>query len=206
MNVRTMGLLKLLFAGIIIMVAGILIMAHTGSFLLIVMISAGIGVFFDGIYTLFAIGRWKLTGATKVLAIIKGICNILVGISAVTITIMSPGDALMVMIFIFAFDLVFSAIVAFENAIVSSAFGIQELRSHFIIEGIIMFLLSMLMFFRPVETLVSVIRVIAIFFMVGGVFMTAIAIVGFIRKPKVQVSVEIGEAEIVDGKTAKKKK
>ena len=77
MNVRTMGLLKLLFAGIIIMVAGILIMAHTGSFLLIVMISAGIGVFFDGIYTLFGIGRWKLTGATKVLAIIKGICNIL---------------------------------------------------------------------------------------------------------------------------------
>ena len=47
MNVRTMGLLKLPFAGIIIMVAGILIMAHTGSSLLIVMFSAGIGVFFD---------------------------------------------------------------------------------------------------------------------------------------------------------------
>ena len=206
MNVRKMGLLKLLIAGLIIMISGILVMAHTDSFLLILMISAGIGAFFDGIFTLSGVRRWKLSGATKVLAIIKGICNIFVGVSAVIITITSPGDALIVMVFVFAFDLVFSSIVAFQNAFVAGAFGIPELRSHFIIEGIITFLISIMMFCRPLETLVSVIHVLAIFCMVGGVVVIAVAIVGFIRKPAVEVTVEVGEAEIVDDKDTKKKK
>jgi len=206
MNIRKMGLLKLLIAGLILLVGGILVMTHTGSFLMILMISAGIGAFIDGIFTLSGVRKWRLTGATKVLAIIKGICNIFVGVTAVIITIASPGDALVVMVFVFAFDLVFSTIVAFQNAVVAGAFGIPELRSHFIIEGIITMLISIMMFCRPLETLVSVVHVLAIFCMVGGVVVMAVAIVGFIRKPAVEVTVEVGEAEIVDDKNTKKKK
>lgn len=206
MNIRKAGLIKLLVVGLVIMVAGILMMAHTESFLMILMISAGVWAFINGLSTLSGVRKWSLTGTTKTLALIKGICNIFIGVCAVIITIASPGSALTVVVYVFATELVFSAIVSFQNAVVSGTFGISELRLHFIIEGIVTFLIAMMMFFRPVETLVSVIRVIAIICMTGGVVVMAVAIVGFIRKPAAEVTVEIGEAEIVDDKDTKKKK
>ena len=57
--------------GVVAIALGILILNHTGSFLKIVMIAAGIGAVIDGAYTLIGAKKWKYTDLTKTLATVK---------------------------------------------------------------------------------------------------------------------------------------
>ena len=194
MDIRTKGLLKMVLVGIIIVAVGIIVINHTDSFLKIVMIAAGIGTFMDGLYTLNGMKKWKYTDTTKNLATIKGIESIVIGVAAVLVAIFAADTALTVMVYIFAIGLVFSSVVAFQNAAVAGKFDIAEMRTHFLVEGIITLLIAILLFFKPVETLVKVVQILAIGFIVVGSIMIIIAVIGFFKKPEtVEVVVETAE-------------
>ncbi len=194
MDIRTKGLVKMVLVGIIILALGIIVINHTDSFLKIVMIAAGIGTFMDGLYTLNGMKKWKYTDTTKNLATIKGIESIVIGVAAVLVAIFAADTALTVMVYIFAIGLVFSSVVAFQNAAVAGKFEIAEMRTHFLVEGIITLLIAILLFFKPVETLVKVVQILAIGFIVVGSIMIINPVRGFFKKPEtVEVVVETAE-------------
>ena len=194
MDIRTKGLLKMILVGIVILTVGIIVINHTDSFLKIVMIAAGIGTFMDGLYTLNGMKKWKYTDTTENLATIKGIESIVIGVAAVLVAIFAADTALTVMVYIFAIGLVFSSFVSFQNAATAKRFGIEEMRTHFLVEGVITLLIAILLFFKPVETLVKVVQILAIGFIVVGSIMIIIAVIGFFKKPEtVEVVVETAE-------------
>jgi uncharacterized membrane protein HdeD (DUF308 family) len=200
MNTRTKGLLKMLVAGAVILAVGILVMTHTDSFMKIVMIAAGIGTFIDGLYTLNGMKKWKYTDATRTLAMVKGIESVAIGVAAVLVAILAAETALTVMVYIFAISLVFSAVVAFENAATASRFGIVEMRSHFIVEGIIASLVAIILFFRPVETLYKVVQILSIVLIAIGGILVVVSIVAMFKKKSDDATVIVEEAEVVEDK------
>ena len=200
MNTRTKGLLKMLVAGAVILAVGILVMTHTDSFMKIVMIAAGIGTFIDGLYTLNGMKKWKYTDATRTLAMVKGIESVAIGVAAVLVAILAAETALTVMVYIFAISLVFSAVVAFENAATASRFGIVEMRSHFIVEGIIASLVAIILFFRPVETLYKVVQILSIALIVIGGTLVIVSVVAMFKKKSGDATVIVEEAEVVEEK------
>ena len=201
MDIKNKGLLKMILTGIVLLAVGIIVINHTGSFLKIVMIAAGIGAFVDGLYTFNGMKKWKYTETTKNLAMIKGIESIAIGVAAVLVAIFAADAALTVMVYIFAIGLVFSAVVAFQNAATAKKFEIADMRTHFLVEGVITSLIAVLLFFKPVETLVKVVQILAIVFIVAGGIMIVVAAIAMFKKPEtVEVVVE---AEPVDDKEKK---
>ncbi len=176
MTNRTKGLIKMLLIGAVVIAVGIIIIGHTDSFLKIVMIAAGIGAIVDGVYTLIGIKKWKYTELTKNLAAIKGFESLAAGLAAVLVAIFAADTALTVMVYIFAVGLVFSSFVSFENAAVAKKFDIADMRSHFLVEGVISLLIAILLFFKPVDTLVKVVQILAIAFIVIGAIMVAVPV------------------------------
>ena len=197
MTSKVKGLIKMLVLGVIAIVAGVLIINHTDSFLKIIMIAAGIGSIISGSYTLIGVSKWKYTALTRRLALIKGFESLAVGVGAVFIALFAAETALTVMVYIFAFGLLFSACVSFENAAVAKNFDIADMKSQFIVEGIISLLVAILLFFKPVETLVKVVQVLAILFIAIGAIMSIVAIVAMIKRPKAE-KIIVEEAEIVN--------
>ena len=195
------SLISTVVIGAIILAIGILIINHTDSFLKIVMIAAGIGAFLDGFYTLMGVKKWKYTDLTKNLTLIKGFESLVLGIAAVIMAIFAADAALTVMVYIFAISLVFSAVVALQNAAVAGKFGITDKRTSFIIEAAIEALIALLLFFKPVETLVKVVQILAIVFIVIGFIMIAIPIIVLIKgNSKTEEEVIVEEAEVVEEK------
>ena len=190
----------MLVAGAVILAVGILVMTHTDSFMKIVMIAAGIGTFIDGLYTLNGMKKWKYTDATRTLAMVKGIESVAIGVAAVLVAILAAETALTVMVYIFAIGLVFSAIVAFENAATASRFGILEMRSHFIVEGIIASLVAIILFFRPVETLYKFVQILSIALIVIGGTLVIVSVVAMFKKKSDDATVIVEEAEVVEDK------
>lgn len=200
------SLISTVVIGAIILAIGILIINHTDSFLKIVMIAAGIGAFLDGFYTLMGVKKWKYTDLTKNLTLIKGFESLVLGIAAVIMAIFAADAALTVMVYIFAISLVFSAVVALQNAAVAGKFGITDKRTSFIIEAAIEALIALLLFFKPVETLVKVVQILAIVFIVIGFIMIAIPIIVLIKgngKTDEDEAVVV-EAEVVDTEAKEK--
>lgn len=200
------SLISTVVIGAIILAIGILIINHTDSFLKIVMIAAGIGAFLDGFYTLMGVKKWKYTDLTKNLTLIKGFESLVLGIAAVIMAIFAADAALTVMVYIFAISLVFSAVVALQNAAVAGKFGITDKRTSFIIEAAIEALIALLLFFKPVETLVKVVQILAIVFIVIGFIMIAIPIIVLIKgnsKTDEDEAVVV-EAEVVDTEVKEK--
>lgn len=196
MNIKNKGLLKMILTGIVLLAVGIIVINHTGSFLKIVMIAAGIGAFVDGLYTLNGMKKWKYTETTKNLAMIKGIESIAIGVAAVLVAIFAADAALTVMVYIFAIGLLFSACVSFENAAVAKNFDIADMKSQFILEGVISLLIAILLFFKPVDTLVKVIQVLSIGFIAIGAIMVIVAIISMCKSPK--KATVVVEAEVVN--------
>lgn len=200
------SLISTVVIGAIILAIGILIINHTDSFLKIVMIAAGIGAFLDGFYTLMGVKKWKYTDLTKNLTLIKGFESLVLGIAAVIMAIFAADAALTVMVYIFAISLVFSAVVALQNAAVAGKFGITDKRTSFIIEAAIEALIALLLFFKPIETLVKVVQILAIVFIVIGFIMIAIPIIVLIKgngKTDEDEAVVV-EAEVVDTEAKEK--
>ncbi len=198
MTFRTKGLIKMLLVGIAAIFVGILIMQHTGSFLKIILIAAGIGSFIDGFYTLVGVRRWCFTDFTKRLAMVKGFESIIIGAGSVVFALFAAETAITVMVYVFAIGLVFSAIVSFQNAAVAKNFDIVDMKSHFIVEGVIQILIALLLFFKPVDTLYKVVQILSIGFVVIGVMMAVISILSMIRGGGKETEAIVEEAEVVD--------
>ena len=197
MTARIKGLIRLLLIGVIAIVVGILILNHTDSFLKIIMIAAGIGAVISGAFTLIGVSKWKYTDLTKRLAIIKGFESLVVGIGAVFIAIFAADAALTVMVYVFAVGLLFSAFVSFENAAVAKNFDIADMKTQFILEGVISLLIALLLFFKPVETLVKVVQILSIAFIVVGSIMAICAVIAMVKGSK-SSKVIVEEAEVVN--------
>ena len=132
MKLKNSGIAKFIIAGAAALAVGILVMNHTDALIKIVMIAAGIGACVDGFYTIMGIKKWNFTEKTKTLATIKGYESMVLGLAAILIAIFAADTAITVMVWIFAIGLLFSAVVAFENATVAGKTGIEDMRKRFL--------------------------------------------------------------------------
>ncbi len=196
MTTRFKYSIKGLLIGAVALAIGILILNHANAFLKIIMVAAGIGSLVDGLYTLVGVKKWKYTSTTKTLTTIKGMESTLIGFAAIVMGIFAANEAFTVMVYIFAIGLVFSAVVSMQNAAVAGEFEIQEMRGHFIAEAVIQILIAIILFFKPVETLELIVKVLAIaFIVVGALSLVFSLIVMFTKSKKTE---EVGEAEVVE--------
>ena len=92
----------------------------------------------------------------------------------------------------------FSSVVSFENAAVSKKFDIADMRTHFIVEGVITLLIAILLFFKPVDTLVKVVQILAIGFIAIGAIMVVVPIITMFKGKGKDDEDVVVEAEIVD--------
>lgn len=199
MTIKNKGLIKMILFGAAALAVGILILNHTDALIQIVMIAAGIGACVDGFYTLAGMKKWKFSDTTKTLATIKGYESMVLGIAAILIAIFAADTAITVMVYIFAIGLLFSAVVAFQNATVAGKFEIEEMRSHFFVEGIIELLVAIILFFKPVDTVYTLVKILAIGLIVIGAIMVCVPIYVLAKgKDGGEAEVVIGEAEVVD--------
>lgn len=196
MTTRFKYSIKGLLIGAVALAIGILILNHANAFLKIIMVAAGIGSLVDGLYTLVGVKKWKYTSTTKTLTTIKGMESTLIGFAAIVMGIFAANEAFTVMVYIFAIGLVFSAVVSMQNAAVAGEFEIQEMRGHFIAEAVIQILIAIILFFKPVETLELIVKVLAIaFIVIGSLSVVFSLIVMFTKSKKTE---EVGEAEVVE--------
>ncbi|MBR2281307.1 MAG: DUF308 domain-containing protein [Spirochaetales bacterium] len=196
MTTRLKYSIKGLLVGAAALAIGIIILNHANLFLQIIMVAAGIGSLLDGVYTLLGIRRWKYTSVTKTLTTIKGVESTLLGFAAIVVGIFAANEALTVMVYIFAVSLIFSSIVSLQNAAVAGTFNISDMRGHFVAEAVIQILIAIILFFKPVETLELIVKVLAIAFIVVGSLSVVFALIVMFSKSK--KTAEVGEAEVVE--------
>ena len=199
MKLKNSGIAKFIIVGIAALAVGILVMNHTDALIKIVMIAAGIGACVDGFYTIMGIKKWNFTEKTKTLATIKGYESMVLGLAAILIAIFAADTAITVMVWIFAIGLLFSALVAFENASVSGKTGVEDMRKHFLVEGVIELLVAIILFFKPVDTMYTLIRILAVILIIAGAIMIGVPLVVLFKGGKKEEIVE--EAEVVEEKT-----
>ena len=199
MKLKNSGIAKFIIIGIAALAVGILVMNHTDALIKIVMIAAGIGACVDGFYTIMGIKKWNFTEKTKTLATIKGYESMVLGLAAILIAIFAADTAITVMVWIFAIGLLFSAVVAFENASVSGKTGVEDMRKHFLVEGVIELLVAIILFFKPVDTMYTLIRILAVILIIAGAIMIGVPLVVLFKGGTKEEVVE--EAEVVEEKT-----
>ena len=199
MKLKNSGIAKFIIVGIAALAVGILVMNHTDALIKIVMIAAGIGACVDGFYTIMGIKKWNFTEKTKTLATIKGYESMVLGLAAILIAIFAADTAITVMVWIFAIGLLFSAVVAFENASVSGKTGVEDMRKHFLVEGVIELLVAIILFFKPVDTMYTLIRILAVILIIAGAIMICVPLVVLFKGGRKEEVVE--EAEVVEEKT-----
>ena len=196
MKVKNIGIIKLIIFGVAALFVGILILNHTDALVKIVMIAAGIGAFVDGLYTVIGMKKWNFSETTRTLATVKAYESMALGLAAVLVAIFAADTAITVMVYIFAIGLLFSAFVAFQNAAMSGKFEIQDMRNHFLIEGVIELLVAIILFFKPVETMYTVVKVLAVGLIVIGASMIAVPVIALFKGGNKDEIVE--EAEVVE--------
>ena len=162
--------------GLVIIVGGILIIANKSAFISIVMVIGGIVAVLEGIYTIVGLFRWHFHGATKGLAIVKGILMVALGAFAVCAPF-AAGEALFTTyLYVFAIGLILSAVVAVQNAYVLHKINAAMPVSGFAWEALIDVIIAVVLFTKPTEIMgiaVTVIGIVAIGFGLGTI------IVGF---------------------------
>ena len=196
MTTRIKYSIKGLLIGAVALAIGIIIINHANAFLKIIMIAAGIGSLVDGLYTLVGVKKWKFTSTTKTLTTIKGMESTLIGFAAIIMGIFAANEAFTVMVYIFAIGLIFSAVVSIQNASVAGEFDIKDMRGHFMAEAVIQILIAIILFFKPVETLELIVKVLAIAFIVIGSLSLVFSLIVMFTKSK--KTAEVGEAEVVE--------
>lgn len=191
--------IKLLVVGVVAIIIGSLVMNHSDSLLKLIMVVAGLAALSDGVYTLLGVRRWNFTSTTKTLAQVKGLESVVIGAAAIVIAIFLEA-AITVMVYIFAAGLIFSSVVSFQNATVGKKFEIQDMRNHFMIEGVITLLIAIILICNPVGSLLTIVKVLGIVIIVVGALFVASAIIGKVRASKASsgATAEVGEAEVVE--------
>ena len=196
-------ILFLLLFGIALLVLGILLLNHPGAFLDIFIIAVGVAAIVDGIYTLIGIWKWKYTEKTRTLTLIKGGETLAIGLAAVLISNFDKDNAIpTIIVYIIATGLLYSAVVALQNATMAGKNGIPEKRSRFLVEGVIELLIAIILFCNPVETVNNILKFLAIgFIIVGSIFAVLMLVLLFSGNGKKKNEPIVGEAEIVENPT-----
>ena len=191
-------LVVMILMGLVVLTVGILIINNTGAVIKILMVVAGLGACVDGVYTLIGVKKWNLSDTTRTLTLVKGFESFVLGLAAVLIALFAAETAITVMVYILAVSLLYSSFVAFQNSAVAGSFGISEKRKSFIIEGVIELLLAIILFFKPVETVNTIVQVFSIILIVVGAILVVVPLVALFKGGKRSKSGEeiVGEAEI----------
>ena len=159
--------------GILIVVGGILIITHQEGFVKVVMVVAGIVAVLEGVYTLVNLFKWQFEGATKTLAICKGVAMIVLGGFAVYSPFAAGAAFFTTFIYIFAIGLVISGSVAIQNAFMLHKINAALPVSGFAWEALIDLIIAILCFINPTEIMgiaVTVIGIVAILLGILTVF------------------------------------
>ena len=200
-------ILFLILIGAALLVLGILSLNHPNAFIQILIIAVGAGAVVDGVYTLIGIRRWNFTDKTRTLTLIKGGETLAVGLAAVLVSIFAADTAVTIIVYVFAVGLLFSAVVALQNATMAGKYGIPEKRTRFLIEGVIELLLAIILFCNPVETVNKMFQFLAIgFIIVGTILIVLMMVLLFSGNGKKKGNEPIvGEAEVVEAEAVEDK-
>lgn len=190
----TFKFVSFLLLGVLIIVAGILIITHQEIFVKIIVVCAGIGLLADGVFYLFNLAKWHFEGVTKTMTLIKSITNILAGLMGIIMPLTAAEAAVKVIVFIFAGCLIFSAVISIENAIVFKKYNqnSQGIKG-FITSAIISILIAVVLFSDPWKVASALVLVIGIFAEICGLCV----IVWAIRVHKLMKNAVV-EVEVVD--------
>ena len=77
--------------------------------------------------------------------------------------------------------------------------GVEDMRKHFLVEGVIELLVAIILFFKPVDTMYTLIRILAVILIIAGAIMIGVPLVVLFKGGKKEEVVE--EAEVVEEKT-----
>lgn len=186
----------MLLVGVLMLGLGILIVAKSDSFIKIMMIASGVGFLCDGLYTLFNIRRWHFASTTKTIAIVKGVVATLIGLAAILVPMFVAQTAMTVLVYAFAICLVFSAVVAFQNAAMARSFIPGVSIGHFIVEAAVSLLVAIILFAKPTAVLTTFAVVVGIVVALFGAGLSAWAF-RFLKLSKNAAVVEV-EAKVTD--------
>ena len=199
-------ILFLLLIGAALLVLGILSLNHPTAFITILIIALGVAAVVDGAYTLIGINKWNFTDKTRTLTLIKGGETLAIGLAAVLVSIFAADAAVTIIVYIFAVGLLFSAVVALQNATMAEKYGIPEKRSRFMIEGVIELIFAIILFCNPVETVNKMFQFLAIgFIIIGTILMVLMLVLLFSGNGKKKNEPIVGEAEVVEAEAVENK-
>ncbi|MBR4120499.1 MAG: hypothetical protein IKT95_01950, partial [Spirochaetales bacterium] len=74
-----------------------------------------------------------------------------------------------------------------------------DMRKHFLVEGVIELLVAIILFFKPVDTMYTLIRILAVILIIAGAIMIGVPLVVLFKGGTKEEVVE--EAEVVEEKT-----
>lgn len=199
-NNGTMTILLVLLIGAALLALGILSLNNPNAFIQILIIAVGAASIVDGIYTLIGIKRWNFTEKTRTLTLIKGGETLAIGLAAVLVAIFAADTAITIIVYIFAAGLLFSAVVALQNATMAVKYGIPDKRNRFLIEGAIELIIAIILFCNPVETVNRMFQFLAIGFIIVGTILVVLMMVLLLSgngKKKDDEPI-VGEAEVIE--------
>lgn len=195
-----MTILLVLLIGAALLALGILSLNNPNAFIQILIIAVGAASIVDGIYTLIGIKRWNFTEKTRTLTLIKGGETLAIGLAAVLVAIFAADTAITIIVYIFAAGLLFSAVVALQNATMAVKYGIPDKRNRFLIEGAIELIIAIILFCNPVETVNRMFQFLAIGFIIVGTILVVLMMVLLLSgngKKKDDEPI-VGEAEVIE--------
>ena len=161
----------ILLGSLLVIAAGILIVIFKDQLLLVAIMVAGIAILIDGLYTLFNFKNWHFSHASTVMAVVKGIIQIVVGLLGVFLPLFAGEQVLSVLMYVVAVVLIVSAIISIENAIVFKKANKELPVSNFIASAAVSLLLAVVLFSNPTGILSAVVLVIGIAVICAGVGM-----------------------------------
>ncbi|MCR4676073.1 MAG: DUF308 domain-containing protein [Sphaerochaetaceae bacterium] len=159
--------------GVFLVLAGILILSNQSIFVKIIVIIAGVYSLTTGFYTLFNIGAWQFSKNTKVLAIIKSVFSIILGIVAIVAPLTFAEVYMGTIQILIGIILCFEAVVAIENAIMCKKIDKKIDISSFAWEALIDVVLAFIFFMNPDKALPAVVTVIG----VAGIVLGAVCLI-----------------------------
>ncbi|MCR5761054.1 MAG: DUF308 domain-containing protein [Sphaerochaetaceae bacterium] len=170
--------------GLLLVGAGILVLANKGLFVKIIVVTAGVYSLAVGFYTLFNISSWHFVKLTKTVAVIKSILSIVVGLVAVIAPVALAEISLGAIQIIVAVILCFEAVVAVQNAIMCRKIDKRLNLSSFAWEALVDAVLAFILFSNPDKALPAVVTVIGVVIIVLGVLCVVLTAAATIKSKK----------------------
>lgn len=155
--------------GILVILAGILVISYRHLFLRIVVVCAGLYALYDGFSTLFSLKKWNFSGASSSIAKIKAIELVVVGAFAVIVPVFTASAMFTVLMYIFGFGLIISALATIENAIALKKLVPETKTGSFFVKAAVDLAIAVLLMINSMQILDTAIIVIGTLIIAMGV-------------------------------------